>query len=67
LQILLLIVFQIFATLTAYFLVCLAVYGFMELYTVWKSDEAAQSLIMDSSSQTSAYNLVTSESLMSHR
>ncbi|XP_016948757.1 uncharacterized protein LOC108023640 isoform X2 [Drosophila biarmipes] len=57
----------IFATLTAYFLVCLAVYGFMELYTVWKSDEAAQSLIMDSSSQTSAYNLVTSESLMSHR
>ncbi|XP_017004501.2 uncharacterized protein [Drosophila takahashii] len=63
----LLIVFQIFATLTAYFLVCLAVYAFMELYTVWTCDEAAQSLINDSSSQASTYTLVTTESLMSHR
>ncbi|XP_017039696.1 uncharacterized protein LOC108087034 isoform X5 [Drosophila ficusphila] len=65
--ILLLIVFQILATLTAYFLICLAVYGFMELYSVFTSNEAADNLIRDSSSQHSVYDLFTSESLMSQR
>uniref|UniRef100_B3P119 GG17000 n=1 Tax=Drosophila erecta TaxID=7220 RepID=B3P119_DROER len=59
--------FFIFATLTAYFLVCLFVYGFMELYSFWTSDEAPETFMMDSSSQSTAFNLVTSESLMSHR
>ncbi|XP_041674864.1 uncharacterized protein LOC108111475 isoform X2 [Drosophila eugracilis] len=57
----------IFATLTAYLVVCIAVYGFMELYTYWTSDEAALALIQDSSSQTSVFRLVTTESLMSQR
>ncbi|XP_017111083.1 uncharacterized protein LOC108135051 isoform X5 [Drosophila elegans] len=66
--ILLLIMFQIFATLMTYFLVCLAVYGFMEIYTFWTSDsEAADTLMGDSNSQTSNFVLVTSESLMSQR
>ncbi|XP_043651664.1 uncharacterized protein LOC122619045 isoform X1 [Drosophila teissieri] len=65
--ILLLIVFQVFATLTAYFLVCLMVYGFMEVYSFWTSDEAPETFMIDSSSQSTAFNLVTSESLMSHR
>ncbi|XP_052844272.1 uncharacterized protein LOC128257328 isoform X2 [Drosophila gunungcola] len=58
----------IFATLMTYFLVCLAVYGFMEIYTFWTSDsEAADTLMGDSNSQTSFFVLVTSESLMSQR
>ncbi|XP_017039693.1 uncharacterized protein LOC108087034 isoform X2 [Drosophila ficusphila] len=57
----------ILATLTAYFLICLAVYGFMELYSVFTSNEAADNLIRDSSSQHSVYDLFTSESLMSQR
>nr|NP_732136.2 uncharacterized protein Dmel_CG31279, isoform B [Drosophila melanogaster]AAN13708.2 uncharacterized protein Dmel_CG31279, isoform B [Drosophila melanogaster] len=65
--ILLLIVFQVFATLTAYFIVCLFVYGFMELYGLWTSDDAPETFMLDSSSQSTAYNLVTTESLMSHR
>ncbi|KAH8251583.1 hypothetical protein KR038_002478 [Drosophila bunnanda] len=60
-----LIMFQIVGTLTAYFVVCLSVYGFMELCGLWKSMDKAESLsAISHGSQTEVY---TTESLMSHR
>ncbi|KAH8288726.1 hypothetical protein KR054_008686 [Drosophila jambulina] len=62
-----LIMFQILVTLTGYFLVCLSVYGFIELYGLWKSKDKAESLFVDSISQSSQTDVYTTESLMSHR
>ncbi|XP_020799723.1 uncharacterized protein LOC110177369 isoform X2 [Drosophila serrata] len=60
-----LIMFQIVVTLTAYFVVCLSVYGFIELCGLWKSKDKEESLAaISESSQTEIY---TTESLISHR
>lgn len=67
LQILSLIMFQILVTLTAYFVVCISVYGFIELYGLWKSREDADGLLVDSMSRSSPTEVFTTESLMSHR
>ncbi|KAH8418507.1 hypothetical protein KR009_010279 [Drosophila setifemur] len=65
--ILLLITFQICVTLTAYFLVCLAVYGIMELYTMCSSVHTSDILISEVGSRSSSYDVVTTESLLSQR
>lgn len=67
LQILLLILFQIGMTLLAYFLVCLAVYGFIEIYSTWKSVDTISSYVAELSSHGSSLDVVTTESLMSKR
>ncbi|XP_020799724.1 uncharacterized protein LOC110177369 isoform X3 [Drosophila serrata] len=55
----------IVVTLTAYFVVCLSVYGFIELCGLWKSKDKEESLAaISESSQTEIY---TTESLISHR
>ncbi|XP_070143655.1 uncharacterized protein [Drosophila kikkawai] len=63
-----LIMFQILVTLTGYFVVCLSVYGFIELYSLWKTKDQAESLFGgDSISHSSQTEVFTTESLMSHR
>ncbi|KAH8243763.1 hypothetical protein KR032_009948 [Drosophila birchii] len=62
-----LIMFQIVVTLTAYFVVCLSVYGFIELYGLWKSKDQAESLYEDTISHSSQTEVFTTESLMSQR
>ncbi|KAH8347390.1 hypothetical protein KR059_010300 [Drosophila kikkawai] len=63
-----LIMFQILVTLTGYFVVCLSVYGFIELYGLWKTKDQAESLFGgDSISHSSQTEVFTTESLMSHR
>ncbi|EDV43447.1 uncharacterized protein Dana_GF18494, isoform A [Drosophila ananassae] len=63
----LLILFQIGMTLLAYFLVCLAVYGFIEIYSTWKSEDSIGTYVADVASHSSSLDVVTTESLMSKR
>ncbi|KAH8295223.1 hypothetical protein KR018_008868 [Drosophila ironensis] len=65
--ILLLILFQIIITMSAYMLVCLCVYGFIELYAKFISEEAANALVTDVASCSSSLEVITASSLMSHR
>ncbi|KAH8321984.1 hypothetical protein KR074_001161 [Drosophila pseudoananassae] len=65
--ILLLILFQIGMTLLAYFVVCLAVYGFIELYSTWKCEDTIGAFVTQLSSHSSNLDVVTTESLMSQR